>query len=317
MCSHSYYHYIINLLSILNLNTQYLSETYQKKTMWYAAILFTILSLSKKVNSEFGDFVDPTFNCPAVTTCPVVCVQDKLLCPSNMTCPSGTDLCADGTCVKSSVGCDPELESPCSDNACGNVVTCAKIKDYYDICYKNATECEDDSGSDVVPWSAPGFVVCYLWIGAITIFIIAFCACNQRFYPVGKAEPLMDASKMLRYVEKSKRDLVHNAKEIAETDVESDTSENGVFSEEIDVDVDWTQTAYKKTFVGDLLYYSTVLTMWGFQVLLLLTTLWFYATELERYDLTPITDTVQVLFAFQLVWMVGFVWCLSLKWPSR
>jgi len=117
---------------------------------------------------------------------------------------------------------------------------------------------------------------------------------------------ILDASKMIVSVETLKREKIRNEESFVD---EESASEN--------IDTDWMQTAYQKTFFGTLLYYCTVLTMWGFQVLLLLLTLGFYATELERYDLTPITDTKQVLFAFQLVWMVGFVWCLSLKWPSR
>lgn len=278
--------------------------------------LLLILSIAKTIYGEFNDFTDPTFNCPAITTCPVVCVWDKWMCPPNMKCPQGTDLCLDGTCVNSTIGCDPEIESPCFDNLCGNEVACAKIVDYYEKCmydhealYTNATECADMWAMPLVPWSAPGFVACYAWISGITFFIIAWCACNQRFFPIGEAEPLLDASKMFVTVERLKRELIR------EEETFDEEKENEVASGKIDID--WTQTAYQRTFFGSLLYYCTVLTMWGFQVLLLLLTLGFYATELERYDLTPIKDTKQVLFAFQLVWMVGFVWCLSLKWPSR
>lgn len=287
-------------------------KTYCQK---YVTTLLCILSLlSGTVYSEFGDYVDPTFNCPAMTTCPVMCVWDEWFCPPMMRCPSGTDLCLDGTCVNSTIGCDPNIESPCWENVCGNEVACAKIVDYYDKClydhdfmYTNATECVDEWRMPVVPWNAPGFVACYAWISGITFFIIVWCACNQRFFPVGEAEPLLDASKMLVTVERLKREMARQQEEFIDDD-------NMEASEK--VDIDWTQTAYENTFIGNLLYWCTVLTMWAFQVLLLLLVLGFYATENEYYHLTPIKDTKQILFAFQLVWMVGFVWCLSLKWPS-
>jgi len=273
-------------------------------------LLFIIVSsLTNTVHSEFGDFADPTFNCPAVTTCPVMCVWDAWFCPPTMRCPSDTELCLDGTCVNETIGCDPEITSPCIENLCGNEVACAKVDDYYDKCvydhealYTNATECTDEWSMPLTPWNAPGLIACYAWISGITFFIIAWCACNQRFFPVGEAEPLLDASKVLLATESLKR------REEGFTDDNEELSTS--------TDTKWSQTAYTATLIGTLVYWCTVLTMWGFQVLLLLTTIWFYFTEYELYELTPFKDTKQVLFAYQLVWMVGFVWCLSLKWPS-
>ena len=36
---------------------------------------------------EFGDYVDPTYNCPPTTTCPIVCVASMEDCPSDALCP--------------------------------------------------------------------------------------------------------------------------------------------------------------------------------------------------------------------------------------
>lgn len=35
----------------------------------------------------FGDYVDPTYSCPATTTCPVVCVAAVEDCPEDVVCP--------------------------------------------------------------------------------------------------------------------------------------------------------------------------------------------------------------------------------------
>jgi hypothetical protein len=36
---------------------------------------------------EFGDYVDPTYSCPPMTTCPVVCVVSIQDCPQDALCP--------------------------------------------------------------------------------------------------------------------------------------------------------------------------------------------------------------------------------------
>jgi len=83
----------------------------------------------------FGDFADPTFSCPATTTCPVVCVASLADCPADALCP-GThpddgapsspssssrqyQLCNDGSCADLTAGqtCDPASESPCDCDA--------------------------------------------------------------------------------------------------------------------------------------------------------------------------------------------------------
>lgn len=63
----------------------------------------------------FGDYADHSFQCPATTTCPIVCVATAEDCPQDGLCP-GThpdktfdanheyELCADGTCVDLTAG---------------------------------------------------------------------------------------------------------------------------------------------------------------------------------------------------------------------
>lgn len=36
---------------------------------------------------EFGDYMDPTYSCPPMTTCPVVCVTSMEDCPEDALCP--------------------------------------------------------------------------------------------------------------------------------------------------------------------------------------------------------------------------------------
>jgi hypothetical protein len=39
---------------------------------------------------EFGDYTDPSFSCPAMVTCNIVCVANVSDCPSDATCPGTT-----------------------------------------------------------------------------------------------------------------------------------------------------------------------------------------------------------------------------------
>lgn len=98
---------------------------------------------------EFGDFVDPTFNCPATTTCYLVCVETTADCPSDATSASASagldpsheyELCKDGNCADLTLGesCDPSLESPCT--CAGITFTCPKQVDLYDSCHARFQE---------------------------------------------------------------------------------------------------------------------------------------------------------------------------------
>jgi hypothetical protein len=40
----------------------------------------------------FGDYVDPTFTCPATVTCPDICVASAEDCPSDAVCPSTSEV---------------------------------------------------------------------------------------------------------------------------------------------------------------------------------------------------------------------------------
>lgn len=77
----------------------------------------------------------------------------------------------------------------------------------------------------------------------------------------------------------------------------------------------WTQTAFRTNFLGSLIYAMTLFTILGFQILLLLLTMWYYVQQEVTNLEIVFEDDVQVLFLFEVVWMVGFFWCFSLTWP--
>jgi hypothetical protein len=131
-------------------------------------------------DAEFGDYADPTFACPATTTCRRVCVKASNDCPDAMKCPANLTLCADGTCAEE---CDLQLTSPCL-HACAPVA-CPKVIDTYDQCQslygKYYVEEDTCAFEAIVPpphltYMEPVFKFAYAWVSTVWILIMLWCA---------------------------------------------------------------------------------------------------------------------------------------------
>jgi hypothetical protein len=130
------------------------------------------------VRADFGDYVDPTYNCPATTTCPKICAATVEDCTTK--CADGLTLCADGTCE---VECADDIESPCEFD-CAKVA-CARTIDTYDACketYKELYEAEVTCGEAEVAekvnkfqFNEAGFVVVYSWVAIASVLILVWC----------------------------------------------------------------------------------------------------------------------------------------------
>ena len=96
-----------------------------KWTLVAAALPFVFLA----VQADFGDYVDPTFNCPAMTTCRQVCVPTVSECPLEMQCADGEQLCLDGSCA---LQCTGNEVTPCEHDCAP--VACAKVIDTIPNC---------------------------------------------------------------------------------------------------------------------------------------------------------------------------------------
>jgi hypothetical protein len=85
---------------------------------------------------------------------------------------------------------------------------------------------------------------------------------------------------------------------------------------------DWTHTGYKNHAVGlmglILAQLLVILTFIGIQFLMFLLTILYYMQQEAITRWSPVLyDEVQVLKAFEIVWMVGFIWCFaSKKYPA-
>ena len=314
----------------------------------------------------FGDYTDPTFSCPATTTCPIVCVANVADCPLDAQCP-GThpngsaypaeheyELCLDGNCADLTAGeqCEEELESPCECEALP--IACAKQVDLFSTCtdrfgdrYEANVKCLEEQEDQLpqVRFTGPWFLACYIGISAVTLLMLLWCAWNQRWGGVQGSSTRLEcaAATTTNNIEASATTF----KKLKSSSVEAEKTErksSGTASETESKDnhdavvavsiktssatqthLPWTQTGYKSTIVGTFLYALIVLTHLIIQFLLLFLTIEYYvqqeATGLGLSNLGPpmwhnFEDDKQVLKAFEIAWMVGFVWCFFLKYPA-
>jgi hypothetical protein len=258
-----------------------------------SAIILLLIS-AVAVIADIGDFVDPTFNCPATTTCPIVCVASSDLCPPSLACPAGTSLCLDGTCEADCTDADAAFDpdsSPCP--SCTPAI-CPKIVTSYDQCsveyqefYDATAECEASEVLKEYTLLEAPFVVVYVLVTVITSALFIWCAMNQRLFPVrGSTQPLFPAQGAESY---------------------------------------WTQTGYMggysfrgffKNPIGMTLYYHLMIMILGLHVILGILTVWYYGLILELPSMKyHFEDDVNVLQAFELTWVVAFPISFLLKWP--
>lgn len=139
-----------------------------------------LLLLAAPVLADWGGYVDPTFNCPATTTCPQVCVANGTACPLILQCADNETLCVDGSCAGE---CADSLESPCPYECAP--IACPQIVEYYDQCfvqfgglYDEATVCganEVAAATMMVSFNEPAFIFCYTWVSVVTALILFWC----------------------------------------------------------------------------------------------------------------------------------------------
>jgi len=226
--------------------------------------LYQDLVLTCSISSLFfvGDYAEVPDTCPAMTTCPIVCVASIEDCPTS--CEEGKVLCNDGRCEFS---CTGDEETACVDRCESMTITCPKVVDFYDACqekyaayYDAESECID-SQTEMIPqvsFTGPWFLVCYFWISGVTALVMLWCFFNQKLSPVQDSTLPM--------------------------------SELG-----------WSQTGYKRHLLGMIIHGLVMLTLFGVQFLLLILVILYYMQQgviLSNFE--PVfQDEVQVLIAFE------------------
>jgi len=254
-----------------------------------AALLLAVLLSSHSVTkADYGDYVDPTFNCPAMTTCRQVCVATASDCPASMQCSGNETLCADGICAPFCTGNEVSpCEYKCAPFACPKVIdTTNNCTALYGDYYAAETACgEEETATETKLWgfNEPGFIFIYSWISGVTLLMLAWCAYNQRIAPVEGSTQSLELS--------------------FSTEGEKNLSRGY-------------QTGYRFDLVGMFANIVTVATLVGIQVLLAFLTIQYYVQqELITGMNLVFEDEVQVLVAFELTWVIGFMWTFALKFP--
>ena len=251
--------------------------------LWQKTACVVVLATSlttTTVRADFGDYADHSFDCPARTTCPKICVASVDDCPT--ACNVDETLCADGTCVQGE--CDDSIESPCEAKCASKA--CPKVVDYYPDCkekyrdyYDAAEECQAQEIAetvDLLGFNETGYVFAYVWVSVLTVAMLVWCAINQRVNPAPAVQVNLEGQPTC-----------------------------------------W-QTGYRRHWLGHLLFINILFTFMGWIALLIWLPIQYYALEESEYvskRKIHFEDEIQLLKTFVIVWSVGFTWCFALKWP--
>ncbi len=252
--------------------------------------------------------------------------------------------------------------TPC---LCGGLpFACAKQIDIYGDCSTRFQEqydadalCLIDQKESLprVSFGGRWFVASYVSLMGVTSLMLIWCAWNQRWSPVPGSTVPLECAKVggdggmgsATMGAKKRSDMMDD--EAAEVSAIASgrtaakqsrliTSNDG---EEL------TQTGYRSTVVGMILYSSVIVVHVIIQFLLFALTveycelfircnctrffirflqreLSFLCADVQQEAITQSVfgsqvffDEVQVLLAFEMTWMVGFVWCFFLKFPGN
>jgi Cation transporter/ATPase, N-terminus len=254
------------------------------------------------MRNPIDDYAEDPGECPATTTCAVVCVANAADCPIVPNCTElgyelcvETQMCSANCRTVANVTLDATL-CPCR----ALPYACPRQVDLYPSCRErfgayhaaNAACLAAQALQDLPPklsFAGPWFVVCYVYYTVLAVAVVAWCYANQVLFPVPTSTVPMAAA----------------AAAAVSTTTQS--------TEE------WTQTGYKIELVGSILDAMVELSFLLIQFLLLLTTIFYYQQQglITRWGDTPVfEDEGQVLTAFILVWMIGIVWCFAFRYPS-
>lgn len=244
---------------------------------------------------EFGDFAeDLPFDCPATTTCPVVCVANLIDCPT--VCEAGLTLCLSGHCALDCTEFDT-FDTPC---ACETLpVACPKVVDLYDTCferfqtpyYDDVATCLDveEAAIPLLSWSGPWFLASYFGIIIVSLLVILWCLYNEKLFPISTSTMPIRSSI-----------VTPNSDNVINTSTSN-----------------WTQTGYKTHPIGLFIHLLVTITAIAIQLLMFYLTIMYYVNQdsITRFP-KHFQSEVQVLKAFEVVWMIGLAWSLILRYPD-
>jgi hypothetical protein len=178
-------------------------------------------------------------------------------------------LCPDGTCADITAGetCDPEAESPCTCNTLS--IICAKQVDLEPVCSERFTfqydaymTCLEEQLDSLpqVDFTGPWFLACYASLPLLTFLMLIWCAWNQRWAPISGSKMPLEPAKFIGD-KKQEAPPSHEARSsqgaLRRMEAASfSSSHHDVYTMK---EGPLTQTGYKTTIIGLVLYYLIVL----------------------------------------------------------
>ena len=180
--------------------------------------------------------------------------------------------------------------------------------DAYDLCIE-----EQNESLPQVNFAGPVFLAFYFTIPLLTVLVLIYSAWNQRFAPVSGSKDTLSLS-------------IGNEVDIDGSQSSKGSSTMGALKrsmqfEHTPLDMEaMSQTGYTTNIVGLALYCLYVVVHLIIHFLLLALTVEYYvqqeANAISIFGSQKFFDDVQILTAFVVVWVVGFLWSFLMKFPG-
>lgn len=256
------------------------------------ALLLLLLFQTRSAQGGFGDTVGPVDKCPAFTTCPAVCVQSVEDCSQR--CRNGTSLCVDGHC-RADCQSIPTSSNPCepshlnAHHRCSIFkVACPRTNANYDVC-----------------------------LDRYKFEYAQYDLCAQRERDVHRQVHTVDYTETPFLALMIGLTLV-TVGLVAHTRLQKEAHQKHRYPLAASDDQRQFCQPYRETIVGTILYYAVVATIWAFQLVFFVLVLLYYVNQGAITVIEAMwKEERQILLVFEIVWFVGIVWNLAIKWPPK
>ena len=226
--------------------------------------------------AQFNTYVDPSFTCPVLITCPQICVAANTSCPTHCDADLDQVLCADGTCQTSCPASATALNPctlPCAPKACPSIVQYSWACDQqYGAIYDAEQVCQEQQEAlfREPKYNELPFLILAAWFVLVTICVWIWNTIRRRN---------------------------SQTEGITQTLQETAASSDSTLPEQ-------TVTGYRTSLVGSILYGAVMAMLVAFQILI-------FGFAISSYG----TSQTESLVAFEITWSLAFVYTLLFKYP--
>jgi hypothetical protein len=238
---------------------------------------------------DFNNYVDTTFTCPVLISCPQVCVASNTSCPTR--CDPNLDqvLCLDGSCQTT---CPTDLVNPCAELApCASKACPQKVQfqwacqtqygSYYELEQQCRESIDNLQEARKNRYSSPLLSALALFWVLLTLSVWVW---NWKTHG-GSNHDQSDATA-----------AVYSPQTTTEEEDEATTNSRPTTM----------LTGYTSSCIGTILYASVVSMMVALQVLLCGLAVASYGAQHTQSE---------TLLVFEIVWSLGFVYTLAFQYP--